>query len=251
MLVFLQWVACSTSEPDVAVAPKSGRHAPPPSAHAVAVEQATNSENNDRTANNRPPIVRTITMTPGLPTRLETLVATVDALDPDGDSVNLEYDWLVNGKAVPRARKPQLALGDFARGDILVLRVSATDYVGTTVVDSDEIIIANAAPVIQTNPVRIKVIDGFAVSAVDPDDDPLSWTVEGGPPSMTVDAEGVLHWQGTETDPGGQFTAKILVADAFGGRATLELPLDIAAGKVGKAPAGEAVKGVDAAASER
>ena len=96
--------------------------------------------------------------------------------------------------------------------------------------------IVNAAPVIATDPKKIKSLDGFAIQASDPDGDPLTWTAAGGPPSLTVDADGVLHWKGSADDEGGKFTVKVTVADAFEGKATLELPLDIAPGKPGRMP---------------
>ena len=239
MLVLMAVFACSTEAPTTAETPaKNGRHVAAPIAKkqdAPAVAEET--EEAPHKSGNRAPLVETIEMAPGSPTRLDTLVATVKASDPDGQTVTLEYDWLVNGKEVPRARKPQLALGDFVRGDKVVLRVTATDYEDTTVIDGDEVVIANAAPVIATDPKKIKSLDGFAVQANDPDGDPLTWTAEGGPPSMTVDKGGVLHWKGSIDDKGGHFTVRVTAADAFEGKATLELPIDIAPGKPGKLPA--------------
>lgn len=238
MLLFLLGLGCSTSEPEPVVPKKSGRHAP--SKLDQATRAAASSELDEKAGpgevKNRPPIVRSVQMKPAVPSKIETLTATVDAIDPDDQPVTLEYDWLVNGRAVPRARKPSLALGDYSRGDKVILRVTATDYIETTVVDSDEVEIANAPPVIQTNPGRLKTLDGLAIVAVDPDDDAITWAVENGPPTLSIDSGGVLHWQGSETDPGGEYRVKVIASDSFEGKATLELPLSIAPGKPKEVP---------------
>ena len=176
---------------------------------------------------------------PGNPTVLSTIVATVEAHDPDGEDVELEYRWEADGQRIGDARGPELAVADFPRDTVITLLVTARDSQGETTRSSGEMRVRNAPPQFTTQPADVTRLDGFRLVAEDPDGDAITWSVEGGPAALTIDQRGVLRWQGSEDDPGGAFTVKIKATDPGGEAGTLELPLDVAPGKK-RGPAGPA-----------
>ena len=194
----------------------------------------------------RSPLIRSIRFTPSVPSRLDTLHVLVDAVDPDGDPVRLSYDWFVDGRELFGNPGDTLELADYPRGTRIAVRISASDGINESVSMSDEVEVANATPRFVTRPEKVRRIDGFKVVAEDPDGDELKWAVDGGPPALTIDAKGVLHWKGSTEDKGGHFDVKVTASDDAGGTATMELPLDVLPGTPGR---GEAEKGAETAPS--
>lgn len=75
---------------------------------------------------NRPPVVTRVDIAPGSPRAGDTLKAMVQAMDPDGDPVELHYVWEVNGTELEE--EGDELTGDILRpGDEVVVRVSAHD----------------------------------------------------------------------------------------------------------------------------
>jgi len=129
----------------------------------------------------------------------ETLVATAQANDPDGDSIDYSYRWLVNGQL-------QMDTGDtfetdrLERGDEIQAVVVASD--GSE--DSDDLAsvvvrVGNAYPEIVSVPEGTWTDEGFSyeVRARDPDNDgPLRYSIKKGPKGMRVDSVlGKVVWQ--------------------------------------------------------
>lgn len=241
MWMGLLWLGCAVETPAPAARKGARRHVP--RAEAPAREEAEDDEA-PAGGGDRPPVIERFNVKPGNPTVLSTITATVEAHDPDGNEVEIEYRWEANGARVAEARGPTLEVADFPRDTVITLAVSARDGTSETTRESGPMVVRNAPPQFTTQPDQVKRLDGFRLLAEDPDGDPITWSVEGGPPALTIDQRGVLHWKGSEDDAGGKFTVKVKAADPLGDAGTLELPLDVAAGKK-TAPAGPAPAPVD------
>lgn len=144
---------------------------------------------------NAPPVVSRVRLEPAVPLPGGPVRAVVEVSDPDGDPVQMTYEWTVAGRAVG-AGLPKLVLDGASKGDVVALRVVASD--GRS--DSDPVIarasVGNRPPVLE----RLVVAPEREVSAgteleaqpkaSDPDGDPIEfiyvWKVDGEP----TDVEG-------------------------------------------------------------
>jgi len=149
----------------------------------------------------------------------ETLVATAQANDPDGDSLEYSYRWLLNGQL-------QMDTGDTFETD----RLEKGDEIQAVVVasDGDEesddlasvvVRVGNAYPEITSVPEGTWTDEGFSyeIRAHDPDNDgPLRYSLKKGPKGMRVDSVlGKVVWQPT-FDQAGVHPIEIAVSDAAG-----------------------------------
>jgi hypothetical protein len=189
---------------------------------------------------NRPPRVSSVGYEPTAPTTLDAIRAVVRASDPEGAPLDIDHRWFVNDAAVPGVRGEVLPARQFKKGDVVRVTVEVKDGVDAVTVEGLPITVANRAPVFLSDPRAVKALDGFRVEAHDEDDDPLTWSVEGGPAGLTIDrAKGVLRYAGSVDEPGGAYRIRVVAADPDGGRATWELGVEIspgsAAAKGGKA----------------
>lgn len=75
---------------------------------------------------NRPPRIESLTLSPSRPVAGEKLRASAVARDPDGDPVELAYEWKVNGRPV-RGSGPEIVLGQLERRDRVSVTVTASD----------------------------------------------------------------------------------------------------------------------------
>ena len=149
----------------------------------------------------------------------EPLVATAQANDPDGDSLEYSYRWLLNGQL-------QTDTGDSFETD----RLKKGDEIQAVVVASDGdaesddlasvvVRVANAYPEITSVPNGTWTDEGFSyeIRARDPDNDgPLRYSLKKGPKGMRVDSVlGKVVWQPT-FDQAGVHPIEIAVSDAAG-----------------------------------
>ncbi len=149
----------------------------------------------------------------------ETLVATAQANDPDGDSIEYSYRWRLNGQL-------QTDTGDSFETD----RLKKGDEIQAVVVASDGsedsaelasviVRVGNAYPEIVSVPEGTWTDEGFSyeIRARDPDNDgPLRYSIKKGPKGMRVDSVlGKVVWQPT-LDQAGVHPIEIAVSDAAG-----------------------------------
>jgi hypothetical protein len=152
-----------------------------------ASAEATADDDESATANQPPRIgrlsLRPTRPTPGQPVRV---VAPVE--DPEGDMVELEYEWSLEGTPV-RAHGDEVTFPRAKKGDLIEVLVIATDSRGASSEKRIQTSIGNQAP--QLTLVRIEpagpVEQGVELTAhpeaVDPDHDPIharyEWRVNG------------------------------------------------------------------------
>lgn len=212
--------ACAPEKPPAATAPapvaETEAPAPPPPAPAPSP--------------NRAPRVEKVVLVPEAPTFTDLVKAEVTTTDADQDPVTLDYTWYINGESQSDVSFDQLRPGRFKRGDLIEVEVRPSDGKVEGEARRAKVVVANAPIVMDTQPRELTRIDGFRMKATDPDGEPITWRLEGQPKGMRIDADGTLRYQGSEDDPGGAYTVRIVAEDAGGAYAVMEVPLQVRAG---------------------
>lgn len=179
-----------------------------------------------RVANRRPELRNVAIFPLRQVTRGDPVAATPDASDPDGDPLDFDYTWLVNGRALGEGGR-ELATRDLEPGDRIQARVRArdaeshSDPIETAIVT---VVRGNAAPVILSSPAAVGAGEDFVyrVEADDPDGDRnLRYRLHRGPDGMEIDEVlGELRWPASGREPG-VHEVEILVEDS-GGAASIQ-----------------------------
>jgi hypothetical protein len=152
---------------------------------------------------NQAPIVTSVELGPDGASRDDTLQAAVVASDPDGDEITLVYTWYVDGAMVQEGDADTLPSTLFARGERVVVVVTADDtFVESAPVTSNQLVIGNALPVITevslspTTAYERSILTCAPAGWTDSDGDPAgyryAWTVNAipiGASGSTLDGE--------------------------------------------------------------
>jgi Putative Ig domain len=159
-----------------------------------------------RVIDRSPSITSTILVPSGSVAPGQTINARAGAMDPEGDPVDFEYTWYVNGE--PREETGALfATEKLKHGDAIYAEVRATD--GSSWTDPQRtplVTIGSAHPEITSTPPGFRE-DGdfrYQVVAVDPDGDKrLRYALEKGPDGMVIDdIAGNLVWRPSDGQKG-------------------------------------------------
>ncbi|RIL05848.1 MAG: hypothetical protein DCC71_08905 [Proteobacteria bacterium] len=176
------------------------------------------------TVGNRPPSIRAVHFDPeGVLKAGTTVVAIVDAEDPDRDRVDLRYQWSINGRVLERGGdRERLETGELRRGDQVALRVVASDGDDESEgFDTPSVAVGNSAPAIVSAPPAGMGEDGvyrYQLSATDPDQDrALRFKLAEAPPGAHVDPIlGELTWK-PSFEQAGTHPIVVVVSDGHGG----------------------------------
>ncbi len=187
---------------------------------------------------NTPPKITRIIFKP-FPVRVGSKVtAEAETDDPDGDDISYEFRWFHNGEEVLTADRGTLSTAEFVRGDEIVLEVTPSD--GTDVGEvqrSDPVVVDNSPPEISSTPPR-EIRGGlysYALKATDRDGDELTYSLETGPPGMSIDPKsGVLKWTITP-DIAGTHQVRVAVSDGHVTEPTVQ-EFNVALGDKAAAP---------------
>ncbi|MDP2315652.1 MAG: hypothetical protein Q8P41_22330 [Pseudomonadota bacterium] len=224
MWVGLILFACST--PTVAPAPPEAPAPAPKTAAPVAVPAEAPAP---RAPRDRPPEILGITLAPTEVRRADPLRAAVKASDPEGQSLDLDYEWLINDRPVIDVATDRLGAGRYEKGDVVRVRVTADDGENQVTAESESVTVLNTPPAFETGGRDMGRVDGFVFKATDPDGDPLKWRLEGAPGGMAISPQGKISYTGSEEEPGGRYTVAVIVEDgeAYG---RFEFPLTVTPG---------------------
>ncbi len=177
---------------------------------------------------NRPPFLTRIHLEPyPMATVADTLRVVATGKDPDGDVVSYRSQWLRNGQPIPGAQGDTLPAAGLIRGDLISVRVVATDGIAeSAVVESPAIRIVNSGPRFTSIP-SASVVGETVVSRVQaqhPDGDSVTYSLAAdAPQGVRIDPRtGVLTWTVPPWDQGGlNFT--VVATDPSGATATARL----------------------------
>lgn len=178
---------------------------------------------------NQPPRIRAISLRQAEDDESSWL-AVVEADDAEGDPIELDYVWFVNGKPT-EARSERFDATGQGRGDRFHVEVTPRDRHATgTVAASGRVEVANSPPYITSQPPASMAggVYRYMVEASDPEGDrPLRFELVQSPDGMRLDPySGELQWRPT-AGQAGTHTVEIAVSDNQGGRSTqlFELPI--------------------------
>jgi hypothetical protein len=163
----------------------------------------------------------------------QTVTAVTLGYDPDGDTLEYEFTWLLNDRPVRGADAPTFDTRALARGDKLKASARVTDGTDTSPErESKTMELANRPPRIAGAPLVEPIPGGVQgqLEAEDPDGDvSLRFRVLEGPPGLAVDSvSGRLTWK---PEPGttGTHPVEVAVADSFGAESALRFELQVSA----------------------
>jgi len=185
---------------------------------------------------NTPPAMRSFTIDPSPAYSKDDLTAALDVLDADDDYIRIAYQWKKNNQALPGETDTTLAKTVFTRGDTIGCEVRISDDESEEVVfHSSEITILNSAPLI-TSQLSGKNMEGYvfeyAVTATDPDGDPLEFSLASAPEGMTIDAStGLVRWEAREDQRKGNYEFQLIATDPEGAQAIQPITLTISSGE--------------------
>ena len=171
---------------------------------------------------NRPPKLDGVTIEPpGEIVGGEDVTVRPVAHDRDGDRLRFLYEWTVNGRRL-REDGPVLPTGELRRGDLVRVRVQASDGEDrSNAIESPDLRVGNAPPRIVSRPTGAGA-DGvfrYRIEAVDDDgDSPLRYRLVSGPQGMTVSSgRGEIEWAPDEAQAG-RHPVTLEVDDLHGGK---------------------------------
>ena len=137
---------------------------------------------------NQPPVLSEVSISPAEPVASDALTAMVRVQDPERDRVDFTVEWLRNGQSFLKGKQMRVEPGSFTRGDLIQIRVTASDGTSSAESRSKPIAIRNAPPEIRRvgiQPARAVATDILTADVVaeDGDGDPVDlryrWRVDG------------------------------------------------------------------------
>jgi len=184
-----------------------------------------------RTANAAPRIrAMQVDPAPRIPAGSDVVVV-VDAIDPEGDELELDYTWFVNDDEIDHegAVFPTRALG---RGDTVRVEVVASDGRSESApMSSPPLSVANGLPriVSRPEPAGPDGVFRYQLEVQDAEGEgPLRFSLAKSPPGMTVNpVRGFVEWR-PRRDQAGTHPVEIVVEDSAGGvvHQSFELTID-------------------------
>lgn len=155
-----------------------GSEEPQPSGAPFAREQKPPAEER---VENQAPVVERLVLHPPAPLPGQQIEARIEASDPDGDPIRLELEWRHAGRVIARGARTTVAPEGLAKGDEVVVYVTATDGRTTSDPARASVVVGNTAPLIQALYLAPhgEIAPGQEVTAapqaVDPDGDALEY----------------------------------------------------------------------------
>jgi len=170
---------------------------------------------------NSHPVIQEVWVEPKTPSAKDSLKALEKSVDADGDTIYFTYQWEKNGTVLMDERREVLEQGRFKKGDSIAVTIIPDDReIMGSPKKSDPVTIINTPPTIISSPPTS--IEGtkylYQVEVIDPDNDPITFSLRSGPKGMKIDPiNGLIQWEIQKEDKGTQ-TIEIEVVDNEGGR---------------------------------
>ena len=173
-----------------------------------------------------PPQVHSVSITPAIPRTNDLVTAVVDASDPDGDPITLDYSWSRNGAQIVGAAASTLDLsvaGAGDRGDAIAVTVTASGVASSSPTASAPVTVADSPPVFAQDLGALTNSEGDAISlsaaAYDADGDAITYVATGLPTGLMIGASTGLISGRIAADAAAQSPYPVSVATSQGGTA--------------------------------
>ena len=157
---------------------------------------------------NSPPVIEEVWIEPKVAHVTDSLKAIVKGSDPDGDSINYVYKWEKNGLVLSGENTDILEPNRFKKRDSITVTVTPSDGEASgKPKKSEAITILNSPPTITSSPPTAPEgrIYSYRVTANDPDNEPIIFSLKTAPKGMEIDKEtGLIRWEIEKWDQGPQ-----------------------------------------------
>lgn len=175
---------------------------------------------------NSPPAVKSITFKPGAFSAGVDLQAEAEGWDPDGDGIQYEYQWTVNGQALYSETGPVLGGDKYERGSEISVRVVPYDGEEQGKPFEAKAGLAQNSPPRFTSVPPAEFSGRFAYKPVvsDKDADAVSISVVKGPEGMKV-TNGTIEWNAKGQQ--GSFEVTLAADDGNGGQCLQSFELKV------------------------
>ncbi|MEK7286210.1 MAG: hypothetical protein AAB035_02800 [Nitrospirota bacterium] len=233
LILILVWVATWKEEPLSDQGAQTPQERATSAAPAISTDRKTGMTGSSSVTastkmNNRPPIIKGLQLSP-IPAYFgDAIRVEPTAEDPDGDVIQLDYQWQVNGVLIDGNNRETLSAEHVHSADKILVIVTPSDpHSSGESYSSSMLTVFNKTPEI----VSVPPPEGregkylYQIVANDPDLDKLSYLLLKGPDKMVVDPEtGSLIWEMTAL-PNNQTDIELEVTDNKGGRAIQQFKL--------------------------
>lgn len=168
----------------------------------------------------RPPVVVGLTVEPAEQVSPgEPVEANATARDPDGDPIEIEYEWRINGERESGVLGNEFSTDGLKMGDEIQVRVTAMARgVRSDSVESFPVRVGSTHPEIVSEPPSLREggVFRYDVEALDPDGDRiLRYRLDAAPDGMTVDpVVGRIEWRPTVAQAGVHQVAVVVIDSA-------------------------------------
>ncbi|MEC7983579.1 MAG: hypothetical protein VX278_00365 [Myxococcota bacterium] len=157
------------------------------------------------------------------------------AIDPDGGSVSLSYEWVNTTNATTLGTSPSLSLtnGTSQPTDIITCTITATDTASEQNTSSASVMVGNSAPSLSNISITpASAIDTSstlvcAASVSDPDGETLTVGYEWTLGSTSLGSTDTLTLSPSLAQPGDTITCTVSVADGYGASGSLSTSVSI------------------------
>lgn len=179
---------------------------------------------------NTPPVIRAVTIQPSSAKVGDRLIATVDGSDIDGEDIRYTYRWSHNNRSIAEGEQGTLDTTGFSRGDVIAVAATPHDRGSHGKEKLSELLtLANSPPKFTSSAPGVLANGQFsyAASAVDPENDSLTFALESAPSGMTIDEKtGRIQWEAPASSAG-VYRVKVLVKDDHQGWASQEFDVTL------------------------
>ncbi|HOV86589.1 MAG TPA: Ig domain-containing protein [Syntrophobacteraceae bacterium] len=172
--------------------------------------------------------IEEVSIEPAFPVTGESLSVVVKAKGLEGSFTDLTYSWRINGQVVQESTSDKLEKPVF-RGDYVEVLVSPRVSAGSVKPVTGCVVIANSAPNVQVQSQTMGSDGNYRaqLSALDPEKDPVTFSLKKGPPGMTIEATtGTIHWS-PGADVKGSFPVEVSAVDSQGAEAILSYQIQV------------------------
>jgi len=186
-----------------------------------------------------------VTLSPKKPTVNDVLVASAPVAEGVDGFLDVSYTWYVNGARVSGVTRDELRVGGgrFARGDTVYFVARVENQQGHAAeVASSPIEILNAPPEMLSDVSNARGLDGLKLKASDPDRDSLRWSVEGGPPGISIEPNGRIRVRVVDLKEAFSGEVVFVAEDPQGARAELHIPVAVNAAQAARTEVKEVQK---------
>jgi Putative Ig domain len=183
------------------------------------------------TIQNSAPAVSALMILPNPGHSNEPLTAVAKVEDVDGDPATETYQWSKNGEELLGETGNVLEARNFTRGDVIEVSVNLSDGVAESGPwKSNPVEVRNSPPEISSSPnpsIGKNDVYTYQVTATDPDEDALTFSLLNGPDGMSIDERsGMVQWRVSKQDIGAH-PVEIAVSDPDGAKSVQKYELRI------------------------